>query len=148
MTRRFYQRCLLWVLPLLVVNSLVPVGFMLTAGKQGIELAFCPVQSAAIVEVLGQRAAASAADHSAHGAHHASGDREPAVAAQLDEHSQHARSGSCPFALAGLPILVAAAPLVQVAFVHIVRSRPVELATPSGVISIQLNRIRGPPQHV
>ena len=40
------------VLPLLVVHSLVPVGFMAAVGERGLELAFCPVQSARVVEVL------------------------------------------------------------------------------------------------
>jgi hypothetical protein len=138
MTRRFYQRCLLWLLPLLVVHSLVPVGFMAAVDDRGLELAFCPVQSARVVEVLKK---VHAADHSHHhGAH-------SAQAASPDaDHSEHARSSSCPFALADSPLLATATPVFSVTFLHVNLPLPPEDATPFGVVHFERNRIRGPPQ--
>jgi hypothetical protein len=142
MTRRFYQRCLAWLLPLLVLQAFVPVGFMLAAGEHGVEVAFCPVQSAPIVNFLGQPQPHDHSQHEgAHASHHGSAD----AATQSADHSEHARSGSCPFALAGSPVLVAAAPVVAATLARVVFLPLPELAAPSGVVLFERNRIRGPP---
>jgi hypothetical protein len=153
MSRRFYQRCLLWLLPLLVVHSLVPVGFMVAAGERGLELAFCPVQSASLVEALSQplpnhaQTDQSQVDHShhqgMHAAHHV--DVMQDSAAPGADHSQHARSNLCPFALAGTPMLAASVSTPAIVFLPIEFPRPTEVATPEGVLRFERNRIRGPP---
>jgi len=152
MSRRFYQRCLLWLLPLLVVHSLVPVGFMVAAGERGLELAFCPVQSAPLVQVLGQLRSTSPIDHSQvdhshhqgmHAAHHAGATQDGAGTGT--DHSQHARSNLCPFALAGTPMLAASASTPTIVFLPLEFPRPDEVATPNGVLHFERNRIRGPP---
>jgi hypothetical protein len=138
MTRRLYQRLLLWLLPLLVVHSLVPVGFMAAVGDRGLELAFCPVQSARVVEVLKTvRAADHSEHHGAHMAHASSSDAD---------HSEHARSSSCPFALAGSPLLATATPVFSVTFLPVSFPPASKDATPLGVVHFERNRIRGPPQ--
>jgi hypothetical protein len=153
MSRRFYQRSLLWLLPFLVVHSLVPVGFMVAAGERGLELAFCPVQSAPLVEALSNplpddAETAHAADHSHHQGLHAShhSDAMQDGAAPGAEHSQHARSNLCPFALAGTPMLAASAVAPTIVFLPLEFPRPAEVATPDGVLRFDFNRIRGPPR--
>jgi hypothetical protein len=148
MSRRFYQRCLLWLLPFLVVHSLVPVGFMVAAGDRGLELAFCPVQSAPLVEALNKPLPnQSQADHSHHQGMHAShhADAMQGSAAAGADHSQHARSNLCPFALAGTPMLAASAVAPTIVFLPLEFPRPAEVATPDGVLRFESNRIRGPP---
>ena len=52
MNRRVVHRYALWLLPLLAVRALIPIGFMLSVGSHGLELTFCPVQSSALVQAL------------------------------------------------------------------------------------------------
>ena len=146
MSRRFYRRCLLWLLPLLVVHSLVPVGFMVAAGERGLELAFCPVQSASLVEALSKPRAQVDHSHHAgmHASHHADAMQDGASTAGVD-HSQHGRSNLCPFALAGTPMLVAAAVAPAVVFLPLEFPRADDVATPDGVLRFERNRCRGPP---
>jgi hypothetical protein len=120
---------------------------MLAIGKHGVEVAFCPVQSAAIVDVLSKaRADNHSQHHDAHAAHLDTGDGASQGSDQgQDQHSQHARSSACPFALAGSPILAATTPVIAVSFIHVDFSRPPDVATPPGVVPFERNRIRGPP---
>jgi hypothetical protein len=143
MTSRFYQRCLLWLLPLLVVHSLVPVGFMVAAGERGPELAFCPVQSSSLIDALSQP---RAKDHSQHHGTHAMPHTSAASdASQGEDHSEHARSNTCPFALAGSPMLTAAASALTITFLPVEILRPSDALTPRGVLRFERTRIRGPP---
>lgn len=145
MNRRFYRRCLLWLLPFLVAHSLVPVGFMVSAGQHGLELGFCPVQSAAVVAMLDDaKASGHAANHSAHAEHHGHSD---GAAQDVSNHSQHARSVSCPFALTGAPLLSAPVASIVLAFVQSTRSPPPDVAAPPSAVVVDLHRIRGPPSH-
>lgn len=137
MARRFFKRCLLWVLPFLVAQAFVPVGFMYAVRADGITVDFCPVQSARIVELFSR-----ADSHAHHGAAHA-GHHAHDVGAQSDDAAT--TSNSCPFALsrtavAGTPtpVLVAVA-LVQVGLLD--ANEPL-LFPASPVARI---RIRGPP---
>ncbi|HEY8540692.1 MAG TPA: DUF2946 family protein [Steroidobacteraceae bacterium] len=137
MARRFYKRCLLWVLPFLVAQALVPVGFMYSAGANGITVDFCPVQSSRIVDLL-SRAETQAHHGAAHSGHHADhGD--------LQGDGDAAASGSCPYALtrttiSGAPALVLApVALVQIG-VFDAADLPILPSAPVTRI-----RIRGPP---
>jgi len=136
MFRRTRQHLLVWLLPLLLVQSFVPTGYMLTAGQRGIAIAFCPVQSAATLAVL------NGATNAAH-AHHGHADHD---VGRTPDHSEHARSSSCPFALAGTPLPIATPPSITLVLIPIAISPRIDAATPAGVLLFERNRIRGPPQ--
>lgn len=133
MNRRLFQRCTAWLLPLLVLQSLVPVGFMVVEGDRGLEVAFCPVQSARVVSVLAQWKQATHHDHSAHHGHAG------------DDTAHDARGSSCPYAFAATAIVAHAQLIVAASIVDlgIVQSR--EVATPRVALPPNSNRIRGPP---
>jgi hypothetical protein len=138
MARRFFKRCLLWLLPFLVAQALVPVGFMYAARADGVTVEFCPVQSARIVELFSR-----AQQHAHHGAAHA-GHHSHETALQGDA-AAAASSVSCPFALtrtaiADAPALV----LAPVALVQIGVLDAVEPSLPPAAPSARI-RIRGPP---
>lgn len=137
MLRRFYKRCLLWLLPLLVAQALVPVGFMAVASEQGVTVGFCPVQSARVVEALGSTASSTVGhDHHAHHHHDA----------QSDDAAADARSASCPYALvrnaiAGTSVIA----IAPVTFLQLDRLDIPQIAAPETARLANLNRIRGPP---
>ena len=140
MNRRFYKRCLLWLLPLLVAQALVPVGFMAVASEQGVTVGFCPVQSARVIEALGPSASSPNHDHHAHHHHAATGD------AAADDAATDTRSASCPYALvrnaiAGTPVIA----IAPVTFLQLDRLDIPQIAAPETARLTNSNRIRGPP---
>ena len=139
MFRRTHHRLLVWLLPLLLLQSFVPTGYMLTTGQRGLEVAFCPVQSAATLAVLNRGAAQT---HDAHAGHAGHQSHDNAAA---QDHSQHARSSSCPFALAGAPVPVATLSTVTLVLVPVRSPPPIATVALDGVLLFERNRIRGPP---
>jgi hypothetical protein len=63
MKRRVFRIWAAWLLPLLALRALLPVGFMMSADADGLHLTFCPTQAPALVAAL---AATTAPNHAAH----------------------------------------------------------------------------------
>jgi hypothetical protein len=132
MNRRLFRKWARWLLPLLVARAFLPVGFMLAADSDGLQLAFCPDQ-APIVQSL-DRAAAEHNDHAGHDGH--STDQQHA-GAHLDS--------PCAFAVAAL------AAVIDVPYLEPVASQAAEQVLPERVVAVplagpqRLDRIRGPP---
>jgi hypothetical protein len=145
MSRRLYKRCLVWLLPLLVAQALVPVGFMVGGGKTGLHIAFCPVQSAQVIAVLGQPdhpIAHHTPHHHEHIAHHAT----HASDVEVGDSSHYARSNACPFALAATAIAsTPAAPLPAVELIQVEVRHALEHRPPIEAVHSAAHRVRGPP---
>ena len=132
MNRRLFRKWTRWLLPILVARAFLPVGFMLTADADGLQLAFCPDQ-APIVQSL-DHAVAGHNDHAAHDGH--STDQKHA-GAHLDS--------PCAFAVAAL------AAVIDVPYLEPVATQAAEQVLPERVVAVPLagphrvDRIRGPP---
>lgn len=122
MNRRFTNTFLWWLMPLLALRALVPIGFMLDVSHGGVAVVVCPGHSLAEQDAVN-------------------------VGAVGSEGQQHTQSTSklCPFAVAGSvapPTFVADAG--SSAFVSHER-----IATPSvseaGARASHAHLIRGPP---
>jgi hypothetical protein len=128
MNRRLFRKWALWLLPLLVARAFLPVGFMLAANAEGLQLAFCPDQISVSEAVT--------ADHSAHEAPAGHDGHEPG-AGHFDP--------PCPFAVA------AVAAVIDVPHLDTDALRSVERFVPERAVAIPLpgpqraERIRGPP---
>jgi hypothetical protein len=130
MNRRRVHRWVLWLLPLLLLRAVVPVGFMVSADASGLQLVICSGTT---------QLANAAENHAAHHHHHADGANAESAAASSDE-----RSALCPFALA------ASSSTHEIAFAAtspqpVAHEQPTEslLAGASG--PIRADCIRGPP---
>lgn len=128
MNRRLFRQWARWLLPLLVARAFLPVGFMLAADADGLQLAFCPDQ-APIVQSVDH-----AAGHATHDGH--SPDQQHA-GAHLDS--------PCAFAVAAL------AAVTDVPYLEPVATRAAGHVLPERVVAVPLagpqrvDRIRGPP---
>jgi hypothetical protein len=149
MSRRLYKRCLFWLLPLLVAQAVVPVGFMVAGGETGLQIEFCPVQSAQLVAVLGQQtqpkilASADHAGHHEHGAHHAIGAGDAGAGGSPP---QHAQSNACPSALVATAIASSpAATIIAIELIQVEVHRAPEQRPPVEALRSAANRVRGPP---
>jgi hypothetical protein len=129
MNRRLFSKWARWLLPILVARAFLPVGFMLTADADGLQLAFCPDQ-APIVQSVDQ----AASGHAGHEGH--SSDQKHA-GAHLDS--------PCAFAVAAL------AANIDVPYLEPVASQAAAHVLPERVVAVPLagpyrvDRIRGPP---
>ena len=129
MNRRLFRKWTRWLLPILVARAFLPVGFMLTADADGLQLAFCPDQ-APLVQSLDH----AAAGHASHDGH--STDQKHA-GAHLDS--------PCAFAVAAL------AAVTDVPYLEPVATQAAEQVFPERVVAVPLtgpqrvDRIRGPP---
>ncbi len=129
MNRRFFRKWARWLLPLLVARAFLPVGFMLAADSDGLQLAFCPDQ-APIVQSIDH----AASGHAGHGG--ATADQKHA-GAHLDS--------PCAFAVAAL------AANIDVPYLEPLTSQAAEPVLPERVVAVPLagphrvERIRGPP---
>ena len=129
MNRRLFRKWARWLLPILVARAFLPVGFMLAADSDGLQLAFCPDQ-APIVQSLDH----AASGHAGHDGH--TSDQQHA-GAHLDS--------PCAFAVAALAANIDVPylePVASLASEHVLAERvvAVPLAGPHRV-----DRIRGPP---
>jgi hypothetical protein len=129
MNATFLKRWTTWLLPLIVLRAFVPVGFMLGAGTEGLQLVFCP--SVSDPSATHPTESSAATEHAQHGENHAG------------SHNQH-ENAPCPYGLIGAAACIAAA-CADVG--HVARDEAVELPatpllsrSPSGT-----ERIRGPP---
>lgn len=130
MSARHSHRWLAWLLPLFLLRSFVPVGFMLSWSDQGLQLVVC--SGSGPMTLPGPEAK----QHGQHTDSHAAGGHE---------HSQAHEGSMCPFAAAGttgaLPTFAATVAFVT-AISHEVPSPPAS-GLPSSTFLI--DRIRGPP---
>lgn len=150
MNRRFFKSLTLWILPLLVARALIPAGFMLSAGADGLDLMFCSgsmQMSAALQQPAGDHS-----EHAGHAGHHDAAQHSGDGSSHSGSHHGDAASGGssqdsapCPFSLAAsaasvdVPYLAAAALVPSdeiVAFISV----PAASVGPLGT-----DRIRGPP---
>ena len=144
MTRRSFQRCLLWLLPLLILRAFVPAGFMVSTGAAGLELTLCPDQ---VSLPLADAHAAHLMGHSGgvdeHAGHHMR------AGGASDEHSAHHGGkhfeSPCPFGIAAAAVdptlpqpALSLAEFTDEPFV-----RPSIRLTAAG--PLRADRIRGPP---
>ena len=137
MNRRFFKSLTLWILPLLLTRALIPTGYMLMSGDDGLRLMFCPTVTSFAGATNGHTAQPDhdAGMHAAHAGH------------QHDhDHSGAHEHAPCPFSLAAsaaLSDLPVAAPVAVVA-AQTVNAFPTTPAVSAG--PIRADRIRGPPQ--
>lgn len=118
MNRRLFRKWARWLLPLLVARAFLPVGFMLATQANGLELAFCPDQVAAVA-------------HVGHGDGH-------------QQHNGHL-DPPCPFAVAAVAAVIDIPHLDTVA-VQAAEQLPPERAVAVSFAGPQrADRIRGPP---
>ena len=129
MNRRLFRKWARWLLPILVARAFLPVGFMLAADSDGLQLAFCPDQAPIVQSV--DHAASGHAGHDGH-----TSDQQHA-GAHLDS--------PCAFAVAAL------AANIDVPYLEPVASLASEHVLPERVVAVPLagphrvDRIRGPP---
>ena len=118
MNRRLFRKWARWLLPLLVARAFLPVGFMLATQANGLELAFCPDQVAAVA-------------HVGHGDGH-------------QQHNGHL-DPPCPFAVAAVAAVIDIPHLDTVA-VQAAEQLPPERTVAVPLAGPQrADRIRGPP---
>ena len=129
MNRRLFRKWARWLLPILVARAFLPVGFMLAADSDGLQLAFCPDQAPIVQSV--DHAASGHAGHDGH-----TSDQQHA-GAHLDS--------PCAFAVAAL------AANIDVPYLEAVASLASERVLAERVVAVPLagphrvDRIRGPP---
>lgn len=136
MNRRFFKSLSLWIVPLLIARAMIPAGFMLSAGADGLELMFCSgsMQMPAAMQ--------SAGEHGEHAAHHHTNDQS---GGNHQSGGGNHDNAPCPFSLAAFAVSVDVPYLAAAALVaadEIVAFNPVAIASAS---SLRLDRIRGPP---
>jgi hypothetical protein len=126
MNRRLFGKWARWLLPLLVARAFLPVGFMLAADADGLQLAFCPDQVSVVQS------------HSDHQAGHDSND-------DGSQHSGGHVQPPCPYAVA------AVAAVIDVPHLDTIALQAAELVLPQRAVPVPLagpqrtDRIRGPP---
>jgi hypothetical protein len=140
------HRWLVWLLPFLVARAFVPTGFMLSAGSDGLSLAFCPgttpvAQVAAPQQHASTHSDGSAhADHQQHLAHHTAGDDQ-----QHSDHFSANDTGVCPFAVVAASCAGSDFYLANVALDAAANLLPDYTAPPDANRPNRADRIRGPP---
>ncbi len=147
MKRRVLHRWAMWLLPLLLVRALVPVGFMLSAHGGELSVVFCSGTLASATQELSQRSAQQQAHHGAHPQAHQSEHHHHSGGPEHIGNSSAPESGdanSCPFALAG------SAPGQEIAFFVGEFSSPnhdeiFDAASFASAGPHRADRIRGPP---
>ncbi|MBB6094112.1 hypothetical protein HNQ60_002993 [Povalibacter uvarum] len=99
MNRRIFKSLTLWMVPLLLARALIPAGYMLMTGADGLQLMFCP----GVV----QMAMPAVDEHAHHAGHHAAADQAQQAGSSSDGSSGHRAQDSmpCPFALAAVAAL-------------------------------------------
>ncbi|HEY4369501.1 MAG TPA: hypothetical protein VGN07_19865 [Steroidobacteraceae bacterium] len=148
MNRRLFQRCVLWLLPLLVLRAFVPAGFMVSTAANGLELTFCSAQ----VPMLADQMPADhmmPADHAMHGAAHAGHAMPMADGNAVDPHAAHHAGkhfdSPCPFGVAVAAIVTDLLPVSLATVVAAVASVEFSSAPVFSAGPIRTDRIRGPP---
>jgi hypothetical protein len=128
MSATFLKRWTTWLLPLIVLRAFIPVGFMLSAGADGLALTFCPsiVQDAGAHDLDARVAAGQAGT----------------------DHSSHERAGKvpCPY---GLVSAAASVELGDAVLAQLTTSESFSLPT-APILSRSPShrlRIRGPPSN-
>ena len=136
MNRRIFKSLTLWMVPLLLARALIPAGYMLMTGADGLQLMFCP----GVV----QMATPAVDEHAHHAGHHAAAD----PAEQADNSSGHRAQDSmpCPFALAAVAAL--GHPISAAALSDSIADEFVDFHSAPDIHSgpLRADRIRGPPQ--
>lgn len=122
-------KLLVLLLPLFVVRSLLPIGFMLSFEGGTPQMVFCP-SVATPAQDAGHAMHASHGGHEHHGHDHESSN---------PDHSHQ----TCPFAFAGAAPLLAATALAAEPQASEAFTAPPALALPA--VALHANPIRGPP---
>lgn len=145
MKRHFLKLSMLWIVPLLIARALIPTGFMVSVGADGLELMFCP----GAVTAADRSQRASLADFHSASLHAGHGDRLAHQGAQHSSDRDAAgashENAPCPFSLVvsgvsfDVPFLAAASFAPTDDFVEFI-SAPASSAGP-----LRTDRIRGPP---
>jgi hypothetical protein len=143
MNRRFCKSLSLWIVPLLILRALIPVGFMLAADANGLSLVFCSAAGAQFTA-----AAAASSQHDEHAGHHAGHEAADSPSQHSGNHAKHASTqhdAPCPFSLAAVAAAGEVPYLDSIAAVataerFVVLSEPAASAGP-----LRADRIRGPP---
>jgi len=144
MNRRLFQRCVLWLLPVLLLRAVVPAGFMLSAGASGLELTFCSAQAPMIAGLAGSM------DHALHASEHASHDMQAGdTGTSVDPHAAHHAGkhfdSPCPFGIAAAAIASDVQPVTVAAAVTAVGIFEFTSSPAASSGPLRADRIRGPP---
>jgi hypothetical protein len=155
MNRRFFKSLILWIVPLLLARAMIPAGFMLSVGADGLELMFCsgsmqmPAELQQPAGVHGGHAghagghdhnAGDAGQHSGHGSSHAGAQHGDAASGD----STH-DNAPCPFSLAASAASVDVPYLAALALVPAGEIVPLISDPAASVGPLHIDRIRGPP---
>lgn len=143
MNRRLFQRCVLWLLPLLLLRAVVPAGFMLSAAASGLELTFCSAQSPMIAGLAGS------VDHAEHASEHAGHDMHAGIGTSVNPHAAHHAGkhfdSPCPFGVAAAAIAPDVQPVSVAADVTTVGIFEFTSSPAASSGPLRADRIRGPP---
>jgi hypothetical protein len=146
MNRSRVRNWTLWLLPLLVARAFLPVGFMLSANADGLQLVFCAGQAPTPVQALNTDATTA---HAGHGVDHAQHHQMQHAQSAADEHATH-HGGSqldppCPYAIAAVAIAADIPPLApeSLSFTNEAIEQRAQWFASAG--PVRADRIRGPP---
>jgi hypothetical protein len=137
------HRWLVWLLPFLVARAFVPTGFMLSAGVEGLSLAFCPGTTPVAQFAAVQQDAP--ADHSAHADHQQHAQHHGSDSPPHSDHFSTSDTSACPFAVAAATCAGPDFYLANVAVDSTLDLLPDYTAPPEANRPIRADRIRGPP---
>jgi hypothetical protein len=145
MNRTRARNWALWLLPLLAVRAFLPVGFMLSANADGLQLVFCAGQA----PTLHALASSAVSEHAGHGLDHSQHHQMPDANKVVDEHAGH-HSGSqldppCPYAIAAVAIAADIPHLASESLPPTDEAIEQRAQRFSGVGPVRADRIRGPP---
>lgn len=144
MNRHLFQRCVLWLLPLLLARAIVPAGFMVAADTNRLELTFCSAQAPPLAAAS---LPATEAGHAMTGVEHAA-HQVPADAGADPHAARHAGKhfdSPCPFGVAATA-MASDLPTVSATVVAAVGVFDFVSAPANGSGPVRADRIRGPPQ--
>lgn len=147
MNRRFFKSLILWIVPLLLARAMIPAGFMLSVGADGLDLMFC---SGSMQMPAGlQQPAGDHSEHAGHASHHEAGQHSGHGSSH---HGDAASDGSthsnapCPFSLAASAASVDVLYLAAVASASTDETVAFISAPAASAGPLRTDRIRGPPR--
>jgi hypothetical protein len=142
------HRWLVWLLPFLVARAFVPAGFMLSAGADGLSLAFCHGTTPVVQFAAAQQDASGDQGEASEGASHADHHQHAQHSEDGQHHSDHfsaSDTGVCPFAVVAATSAGSEFFSASIAFASTDEFIPDYTAPPNANRPIRADRIRGPP---